>query len=141
MAQNGPENAANRRRQEKPPNECNFWPIFGPEFDSIQVIPSTVSVPIKPPRGQLKQGRVERTTKDLVRLRQLREDDDYIEAEIDDVNRQLEHERELGEQGNGFKVIAQESFGKGVWPPRLLAGCTIQILQNMTVRSMLRRLD
>jgi MFS family permease len=102
----------------------------------VQFVPSTfliigMLVMIESPRWLIKSGRVEQATKNLVWLRQLDPDHEYVQKEILSIQDQLEHERKMtGGEGN-LLAIMREAFSKQVLR-HLLTGCALQLLQSTT---------
>lgn len=114
------------------PDSRSQWMIpVGVQFGPAILLVIGMFFVVDSPRWLIKNGHLEQATKDLTWLRQLPADHPYILHEMSDIEQQLKHEEELGSGGNGLKSMFKEAFNKETLP-RLIAGCTIQILQNTT---------
>jgi MFS family permease len=113
-------------------NSRSQWMIpVGVQFGPAILLIIGMFFVVDSPRWSIKNGLCDQATKDLMWLRQLPADHPYIVREISDIQQQLEHEQELAAGGSGLKSMFKEAFNKQTLP-RLLAGCTIQVLQNTT---------
>ena len=84
---------------------------------------------LESPRLLMKRGLRERATKNLSHIRQLPEDGAYIQYEIDEIQRQLDEEREAT-LGQGWTGVLKEMFLIKANAYRLYLGLTIQLLSQ-----------
>jgi hypothetical protein len=82
------------------------------------------------PRWLYLKGRKEAAQKALMWIRQLPADHPYLVHELEDYERQYEHEEDIS-TGSGFRTLAREAFSKKM-RFRLFLGCALQILMNST---------
>lgn len=84
---------------------------------------------LESPRLLMKRGLRERATKNLAHIRHLPESDDYVQTEINDIQRQLDEEREAT-LGAGWLGVLKEMFLIKSNCYRLYLGLTIQLLSQ-----------
>lgn len=82
------------------------------------------------PRWLYVKGRAAESAKALSWLRNLPESHPYVQSELQDYERQREHEEDIT-SGAGFLIIAKETFSKHV-RFRLFIGCMLQLFLNST---------
>lgn len=88
-------------------------------------------VPLKEsPRWYFLKGRRDQAVASLTWLRQLPAEHPYVAQELDDYERQMEHELSISST-SGFRAIVSESFSKKM-APRIIHGCLLMIFQNST---------
>ncbi|KAF2093306.1 MFS quinate transporter QutD [Rhizodiscina lignyota] len=125
-----------------------FWINFGvnqhmnPKNDaqwmvpvSMQLVPVTVMIIglamlHESPRWLYLKGKRSQSIKSLTWLRKLPQTHPYVAAELNDYERQMEHELDIT-TSSGFQAIWRETFSKQV-RFRLFIGCFMQILLNST---------
>ncbi|RFU32248.1 hypothetical protein B7463_g4092, partial [Scytalidium lignicola] len=102
---------------------------------AIQFIPGSVMALgllflCESPRWLYLRGRRSDAAKSLTWIRNLPEDHPYVRMELEDYERQMEHEKTIA-SGSSLKSLIRESFSKQI-RRRIFVGCMLMIFQNST---------